>query len=198
MIGNSLDSRSKDIDNLIDMMVNAQKENGIKVTMTEALFDPNTKERINIFRRRKLEKEGVDLTKYGAVEKSCNKCNKCGEKTISNIERGIFVYNEDDLIDEEEGEYVCEYCTKIGYDSSYKPDICDTCDDCEGCTEYINGVCDGCQYSLLYNGGSSYGQISNENVSINSEDEVLFDEIENGGPDYEVEFPDGGFTIMNF
>lgn len=198
MIGNSLDSRSKDIDNLIDMMVNAQKENGIKVTMTEALFDPNTKERINIFRRRKLEKEGVDLTKYGAVEKSCNKCNKCGEKNISNIERGIFVYNEDDLIDEEEGEYVCEYCTKIGYDSSYKPDICDTCDDCEGCTEYINGECDGCQYSLTYNGGSSYGQISSEEIVIKSEDEILFDEIENGGPDYEVEFPDGGFTIMNF
>lgn len=198
MIGNSLDSRSKDIDNLIDMMVNAQKENGIKVTMTEALFDPNTKERINIFRRRKLEKEGVDLTKYGAVEKNCNKCNKCGEKNISNIERGIFVYNEDDLIDEEEGEYVCEYCTKIGYDSSYKPDICDTCDDCEGCTEYINGECDGCQYSLIYNGGSSYGQISSEEIVIKSEDEILFDEIENGGPDYEVEFPDGGFTIMNF
>ena len=198
MIGKSYDTKQKNIDNFIDMIVSAQEENGIKPTMTEALYDPTTKERINVFKRKQLEEQGVDMEEYG-LSSPCGSCKKKEEKHISNIERGIFVYSENDLIDDDEdGEYVCEYCTKIGFNSTYKPDICDTCDDCEGCVEYMNGECDGCQYSATFNCGSSYGQINEIDSVINSEDAELIDEIEEGGPDYDVEKPDGGFTIMNY
>lgn len=202
MISNKFDSRSKNIDTYIDMIRNAQRDSGITPTMQEALYDPVTKRRINIFERERLEEKGVDLTKYGNARSSgCTGCNKCkdGERKISNIERGIFVYNEDDLVDESDELYVCEYCTKIGYDSSYKPDVCDTCDDCEGCTEYISGECDGCGYSATYNGGCSYGEINSDNdYQMNTEDSQLINEIEDGGPDYEVKIPTGGFSIMNY
>lgn len=202
MIGKEFDTRSKNIDTFMDMISSAQRDNGIKPTMQEALFDPVTKRRINVFERARLEKEGVDLSKYGNSKKSgCSGCHKCdkGEKPMSNIERGVFVYNEDDLIDESDDMYICEYCTKIGYDNAYKPDICDVCDDCEGCTEYLSGECDGCGYSTTYNGGCSYGESNVEaEYQMNSEDSQLIDEIEDGGPDYEVMIPDGKFTIMNY
>lgn len=201
MIGSNFDTKSKNIDNLIDMLIDVQKENGIEPTMREALFDPVTKERVNRFKRKRLEKAGVDLTEYGETPSKCSGCNKgCkdGENHISNIERGVFVYNENDLIDEEEGDYVCEFCTKIGHKAQYQPDICDTCDDCEGCTDYASGSCDGCGYSVTYNGGYSYGQTSNVSTELKSEDSLLLEDISNGGPDYDVEKPDGGFTIMNY
>lgn len=203
MISKQFDSRLINIDNYIDMMKNAQEANGVTPTMREALYDPVSKHKINMFERARLEKDGVDLTKYGNSNKvgcsgNCNKCQQ-GEKKVSNIERGVFVYNEDDLVDETDETYICEYCTKIGYDSSYKPDICDTCDDCEGCTEYLSGECDGCGYSATYNGGCSYGEVSNDSdYKMNSEDSQLIEEIEDGGPDYEVKIPDGGFSIMNY
>lgn len=201
MISKNFDTRSKNIDTFIDMINNAQRDNGITPTMQEALYDPITKRKINIFERVRLEKEGVDLSKYGNSS-NCGNCRNCqkDEKNISNIQRGVFVYNTDDLIDESDDElYVCEFCTKIGYSSSYKPDVCDTCDDCEGCTEYISGECDGCGYSTLYNGGCSYGEVGGDNnYEMNPEDSQLFDEINNGGPDYEVKKPDGGFSIMNY
>lgn len=202
MIGKNFDNRYSNIDKMIDMLIEVQKENGETPTMREALFDPVTKERINVFKREKLEKEGVDLSKYGnndSVVNSCKGCNKC-EKGISNIARGVFVYSADDLEDDDdsEGEYICEYCTKIGYDGAYKPDICDTCDDCDGCAEYLSDTCDGCKYSVLYNGGSSYGETSDEDIQMNIEDSTLLKDVEEGGPEYEVEYPDGGFTIMDY
>lgn len=201
MISKSLDNRFSNIDKMIDTLIEVQRENGEIPTMREALFDPVTKERINIFRRERLEKEGVDLSKYGnndSVVNNCKGCNKC-EKGISNIARGVFVYSEDDLAEEDsDEEYVCEYCTKIGYDGSYRPDVCDICDDCDGCAEYLGDTCDGCKYSALYNGGSSYGESSDEDVEMRQEDSSLLEEVENGVPDYEIEYPDGNFTIMDY
>lgn len=198
--GKRLDTRSNNIDEYIDMMNNVKRENGIEPTMREALFDPVTKRRINKFERTRLELAGVDLSEYGNSSCSGN-CKNCKghDKHMSNIERGVFVYNEDDLVDESDELYVCEYCTMIGYDGKYKPEVCDTCTSCEECTEYMNGECDGCGYSPLFNGGSSYGELTNgvENTMCH-EDETLFEELEEDEPDYEVRYPDGGFTIMNY
>lgn len=193
MIGRNL-SQSNNIDDMIDLLIKVQKENGIEPTIQEALFDPNTKEKISKFRRRKLEESGVDLSDYGLN----TKCKECEKKRESNIARGIFVFNEDDLYDEEDGNYVCEYCTKISYDGSYRPDVCDTCTECESCTEFKSEECDGCQYSTLYNGGSSYGQVSDEEYHMNDEDIELFNELEEDVPDYEKELPDGSFSIMRY
>ena len=203
MISRSLDSRTMNIDAYIDMINNVQRENGIEPTMREALYDPVSKRRINMFERERLEKEGVDLSAYdnssNAGCKGCHKCQQEDMKTISNIERGVFVYNESDLVDESDEDYICEYCTKIGYDNKYRPDACDMCDDCDGCMEYLSGECDGCGYSTLYNGGCSYGEVSNGgDYSMSQEDSQLIEEIEDGGPDYEPKYPDGGFSIMNY
>lgn len=199
-IGRNFDQRSKNIDGLFDMLTEVQKKNGIEPTMTEALFDPVTKERINVFKRKKLEASGVDLSKYGEGNTKCKSCNKCEEKKMSNIERGVFVYNEDDLVDEEEGGiYVCEYCTHIGYDNAYRPEVCDMCDSCEECMDYINGECDGCEYSATFNSGRSYGELSTDTkITLNTEDESLIEEVKEDIPDYEVKKPVGGFTIMNY
>lgn len=200
MFSNNLNTRSANIDTYIDMLNNVKRENGIEPTMREALFDPVSKKRINKFERAKLENAGVDLSEYGNSE--CNRnCKHCKghDKKISNIERGVFVYNEDDLVDESDALYVCEYCIKVGYDGKYKPEVCDTCDDCETCTEYMNGDCDGCGYSITYNGGSSYGEITDgDENSMYPEDESIFEELDEDRPDYGVKYPDGKFTIMNY
>ena len=199
-VGRRFESRIKNIDEAIDMLVSAQKENGVTPTMKEALFDPITKERINKFKRKRLEKEGVDLSSYETSSCSGN-CSKCKPKSsISNIERGIFVYSEDDLVDESDAPYVCEYCTKISYDGKYKPEVCDTCDDCEGCTDYMSGSCDGCSYSNMYNNGMSYGEMTNQDMTsrLSSEDSLLIDEITDDVPDYKVHYPVGKFTILNY
>ena len=101
MIGKNLNLKGKNIDYLIDMLVETQKENGVEPTMHEALYDPDTNERINRFKRKKLEAQGVDLSKYGLKTKE-----KKSKSEISNIERGVFVYSEDDLFDETEGETI--------------------------------------------------------------------------------------------
>lgn len=202
MLNNGFSDNNANIDNVLDTLVDVQKKNNITPTLKEALFDPETKERINVFRRKKLEAQGVDMSKYDETVECSKKCPGCkkdkpDDEHKSNIERGIFVYNEDDLIDEEEGEYVCEHCIKIGYDGGYKPDICDTCDDCEGCTEYLSGDCDGCQYSTLYNGGLSYSQSTGQESTIDESDRELYDEIDDDFDD-EVKIPTGGFTILDF
>lgn len=200
MIGKRFDTRSKDIDVYIDMINEAKRDNGIEPTMREALFDPITKRKINKFERSKLENDGVDLTNYSNSSCSGN-CNKCKGHSdgISNIERGVFVYNEDDLIEESDEMYICEYCTKIGYAGKYRPEICDVCEDCDTCTEYMSGECDGCGYSVPYNGGYSYGEANNEeNNSMCPEDENLFGDLNGDRPDYEVKYSDGRFTVLNY
>jgi hypothetical protein len=190
-------TRTTDIDSMIDMLVEVQKENGITPTMTEALFDPNTKEKINVFKRKRLEEKGVDLTPYG-FNPACNSCKNKKKEDVSDIERGVFVYDANDMYVEVDGEYICEYCTKIGYDSAYRPDMCDTCNDCEECTEYMSNECDGCKYSTLYNDGASYGEATGEEGEINMEDSLLFEEVVEGRPNYDKERPTGKFTIMDY
>jgi len=194
-ISKAFEARSKDVDAVIDTLLEAQRENGIETHMRKALFDSKTKERINKFRRARLEAKGVDLSEYGAGDRS--KCANC-EKHLSNIERGIFVYNDEDLIDDSDEPYVCEYCVKVGFDSKYKPEECDVCEDCESCRDRINGLCDGCEYSITFN-GTTYGSLDDADVdvTIREEDQRVFDEID-GGPDYNVHYGSGHFTIMNF
>lgn len=199
-ISKAFDSRNQNIDNMIDALISIQKEHGIQPSMREALFDPNTKERINRFQRAKLEKEGVDLSKYNLhCNGNCSSCKKEDTHT-SNIERGVFVYSENDLVDEEDGDYVCEFCTKIGYDGKYRPEVCDTCDDCDGCTDAIAGECDGCRYSAYYNGGITYGVSTqqDENQFLSPEDSQIIEDLREEKPEEQIRYPDGGFSIMDY
>lgn len=194
---NEFSSKEKDVDAVIDSLLEVQAENGVKSNMRKALFDPVTNERINKFKRAHLESKGVDLSNYGDI--NCSRCGKCKDKPISNIERGVFVYSEDDLIDDSDEEYICEYCVKIGFDNAYRPEECDCCDACEGCREYQNGECDGCGYSILYN-GVPYSQVVGVGSSDSSpsQDADVYEEINSDVGDYDVHLPSGRFTIMNY
>lgn len=199
-ISRDFSPRNKNIDEIIDMMITTQEDNGVETHMRQAMFDPVTNERINKFQRNRLEQRGVDLSAYdNSACAGCSKsCSKKDEKPISNIERGVFVYNENDLIDESDEGYICEYCTKIRFDGKYLPEVCDICEDCETCMEYMNNECDGCEYSHVYNGMSYSAASGEESVqTMSPEDQLLFDEIQ-----YEseprVRYPNGKFTIMNY
>lgn len=198
-IAKDLDAREKNIDRAIDMLLAVQKENGIESNMQKALFNPTTKARVNRFQRARLEKDGVDLKPYGLD--SCNGCGKCEKEKISNIKRGVFVFDDEDLYDDEDSEepYICEYCTHVGYDDAYKPECCDICDDCETCREYINGECDGCGYSRTFN-GTSYGFTSEQTVTdtMNTEDSMIYNELDEDIPDETIHLPDRKFSIMNY
>ncbi len=190
-----LDLRQRNIDLVIDTLVKTQEENGIHSNMTKVLFDPNSGQRINKFQRKRLEEKGVDLSRYKGSD--CSKCNKCDSKK-SNIERGVFVYGEDDLIDDDDdSRYICEFCTNIGFDGKYRPEECDMCEECEACNDYIHGECDGCGYSVLYN-GQPYGSLDDSDVDTDSinERQRLLDELEQN--DSMIHYPSGGFSVMKF
>lgn len=192
-----LDSRDKNIDNIVDALMKAQQDAGLETHMREVIFDPSTNERINRFQRARLEREGVDLSVYGNVHSGCSGCGKCGEKPISNIERGIFVYDENDLLDDSDELYICEMCMSVGFDQKYRPEVCDSCEECLSCSDYLRGDCDGCGYSTVYNGGR-YGTVQNVAVERNEEDERLLAEIDNDLDDSKVHYPSGHFTIMDY
>ena len=194
MISNAFETRKNDVDAVIDTLIKAQQDSGIETHMRKALFDPKTNERINKFQRARLEAKGVDLSDYPGNESKCKKC----EKHLSNIERGVFVYNDEDLIDGSDEPYICEYCTKISFYNRYKPEECDVCEDCESCREHMNGECDGCEYSITFN-GTTYGSLDDADVDVTmkEEDQRVFEEIDSG-PDYTTHYGSGHFTIMNF
>ncbi|MCM1220944.1 MAG: hypothetical protein NC548_41305 [Lachnospiraceae bacterium] len=194
-----LDEKEKNIDRAIDMLLAVQKENGVESGMQKALFDPTTNARINKFLRARLEQDGVDLKPYGV--ETCGGCKGCQKKELSNIKRGVFVFDEEDLYDDEESEepYVCEYCNKIGYDNAYKPELCDICDDCADCREYVAGECDGCGYSRTYN-GTSYGLTTEQTVvdTMNPEDSKIYNELDEQIPDEVIHRPSRKFSIMDY
>lgn len=192
--GRRFANRDVNIDKMIDTLMDVQSQNGVTCTMKEALFHPNTSERINVFRRKHLEKQGkLDELQPLSRTKSDNK--------TSNIARGVFVYDANDLEVDSDEPYVCEFCSLIGSDGVYRNDTCDLCDECEKCADYRNNQCDGCEYSILFNGGYTYGETHNvsvEDTSIN-EDKLLFDEFTQD--DTEVKTSKNTkerFSIMNY
>lgn len=199
-IGNKAFS-NLNIDEYMDALIDAQRNHGIKPTMVEAMFDPSTGRRINKFERARLEKSGVDLSNYVNGKSSCSgNCNKCNEKQLSNIERGVFVLTRNDLPYEEDDQpYICDYCLEIGYDGKYQPDKCDFCNQCDDCVDSMNGKCMGCMYSTFYNNGLTYAEV-NEDVetSYNAEDELLVNDISENAPEYEIRKPLSGFTVMDY
>lgn len=145
---NGFTSRFNNIDAMIDILNEEKRKNGVKTTMERVMFHPNTNERMNRFQKKIYEKNPLNQKLV-----NLKKEEEPSEKPISNIERGVFVYDQNDIIDEDSSlPYVCEYCTQIDYTNRYRPDICDLCDSCETCNYYTNNECDGCEYSVTFNG----------------------------------------------
>lgn len=193
--GSRFSDRDINIDNMIDTLLDVQKQNGIENTMREALFHTRTSERLNVFRRKRMEANG-QISEYLPLSNS-----KPESKEVSNIERGVFVYDRHDLEEVTDEPYVCEFCTLIGAEGEYRSHICDLCDECEKCTDYRNNECDGCEYSILYNGGSTYGEVHDiqDTKALSAEDEALLCEITKEDEDVKTsKDTKEKFTIMNF
>lgn len=193
------------IDDLLDVYVRTQKENGM---------DPHMKE-VDVI----IDNDGkVVRDKFGHYEESHEKkkpCQECAhpcmatttEETVPWYMRnrmGLFGEDASSELedDEDDGPYICEYCSEIGFKKEYKPYICDTCTACESCTEFESQDCDGCGYSK-YRTGQFYSQVlakSGDQSYLDEGEQELIDEIQSGDyeDDDEVRNPNLSFTIMNY
>lgn len=190
-------SRSRNIDQFLDSLIEAQEQNGgVRTHLRKALFDPYTNRRINCFERKRLEEQGVDLSSYSDADGEVVK-----KKDVSTLPllRGVYAISEEDLCPEEDDFYICEYCRQIGRDNKYRPEVCDMCTCCEQCSEAMADECDGCSYSTYYN-GTTYGEANQEEVEPVEFDETLDAKVihQLNEDCKKPRRPDGGFTIMKY
>lgn len=131
------------IDTLLDAVTKMQESEGIETTFKEI----GTKA------------ETDDSIKETNKQSCSHNCKTCGSNCNTEQEpkekktgflKPFSTFVDDDTDDAEP--YICEYCETPGYNRRYKPEICDTCTQCEACTEYVNGECSGCEYSVIRDG----------------------------------------------
>ena len=119
------------------------------------------------------------------------------KKRVGLFERG-FVNFYNGVFGDEEGddndEYICEYCTDLGYGSKYKAYLCDNCTKCETCSEFSNGSCDGCSYSRTRTGRLYSESLSVDQIVDADDLEIINtkEEKQNGRRKF------GGFSILNY
>lgn len=96
--------------------------------------------------------------------------------------------------DDDNDEYICDYCTELGYNQKYKPYICDNCTKCESCSEFLNGSCDGCTYSKTRT-GRLYSESLTKDQIVDSDD---LDILEESGSTVNHRKPMGQFSTLNY
>lgn len=198
------------IDNLLDVYVRTQMENGIDVGMKEVNVEIDNDGHVI---RDKFGHHGQE-TKSKSCDGSCGGCGDHHEKSVKKDDSSVPWYMRgkmglfgedasselDDELDAGDGKYICEYCSDIGIKKEYKSYICDTCRACESCSEYDGGDCDGCTYSM-YRTGELYSKelAKNGDTSYLEEDEKeIIESIEERNFDDRVKDFDTSFTIMNY
>ena len=150
------------IDKLCDVLVATQEESG-----KDAQFK----------RKGYGEESDSDDVKRPCNCKSCDKsCNDDGNKENPFSALIAGVYGEDD---DEDDFYLCEYCDALGYRQKYDAARCDSCTLCESCSEYDDGECSGCSYSV-YRDGIYYRDRVDSSDILDSEDSDLFRKLESG------------------
>lgn len=173
------------IDSMLDVYVNAQKEAGMDPGLEECEFEISNKG--DIIRKKPI----VDKEDEPEQKKCPGSCNKCGKDSKEKDDDkgfempwyfknklGLFedsMSSEIETNDEDDEVYVCEYCSDIGYKKEYKPYLCDTCNVCETCPEYSSEECSGCEYSV-YRTGRTYAQeLSDrgEDVPLDDDEQTL-------------------------
>lgn len=180
-------------------------------TRTGKVLDPEEDREIPVIPRMsgaKSEKSHVRMTKSASeIDCPCKKSqdiepkeNSDSENTrkrrLSLFERGFDnfyngIFGDED--DDDNDEYVCEYCTDLGYTGKYKSYICDNCCKCEGCSEFMNGTCDGCSYSRTRT-GVLYSETLGLDQIVDPED---LDIIQKGKETEHVRREFGGFSILD-
>lgn len=194
------------IDNLLDVFVQTQREHGVDVGMVEVdvHIDDDGKVTRDKFGHHTAKKQ---------KKNPCSACNSSCEKSMGGGEAPWYMRNRMGLFgedaseeveienDEDDGVYICGYCNDIGYKKEYKSYICDTCHACENCSEFESGDCDGCTYSM-YRTGEFYSKelAKKGDHSFLEEGETgIISSIEEGDFDDEDErMPDHSFTVMNY
>lgn len=163
--GIDLTNNFLNIDKLCDVLVTTQKSNGEEISFKERTYDDEEPE------KPKTSKES-----------ECHGCGKPCHKENDNPTRNRFIgllEDDDDDDDDEDDFYLCEYCDSLGYRQKYDASRCDSCSVCESCTEYEEGECSGCSYSIYRDGTYYRDRISAEEL-MESEDTKIFRELESG------------------
>ena len=205
------------IDSMLDVYVNTQKESGIDPGLEECEFEVSNKG--DIIRKKPIvdDEPTKEQEKKEDGEKCSGNCKSChcdGEDKSDKFEKPWYLKNklglfedsmspeiEDDEDDDET--YVCEYCSDVGYKKEYKSYLCDTCNVCETCTEYANEECSGCGYSV-YRTGRTYSQEMadrGENIPLDKDEQELIDysnHPETFEEETEIRDIDNEFSIMDY
>lgn len=108
--------------------------------------------------------------------KTCDRCNKsCENKNTDKkkIDFSIHGLYADAPDDEEDSEYICEWCDALGYKRKYKPEVCDNCSRCESCQEYDDEECSGCSYSRFRDGSYYRDKLSDEDLFSKEDLDIL-------------------------
>ena len=167
---NDLISNFINIDTLADVLTVAQEMEGIEPTFKVAKVDDNGNKT-----RKAVECKETKHDKCKACHASKPK-DKTGD--IDSIDWDLvaspFDYTSDD--EDDDTDYICEYCDSLGYTQKYIPDVCDRCSVCESCTEYQTD-CDGCSFSV-FRDGHYYRDKLSESDLVDVDDLDKFNEIE--------------------
>ena len=160
------------IDSVMDSIVAAQKAAGEEPTMEIAVVDRFTGKKYRRFQKRSAKEE----ESYQESKRMLSTMTRPEEPKISPD-------GEVKEEDENDGLYICEYCTKLKcplgqvvpkYDSS----ICDNCTECAECVEFAEYECSGCSYSR-YREGVPYSELVSADKVLTDHDMETFKEIDN-------------------
>lgn len=183
------------IDNLLDIVCSAQEEANKPVTLKEAKY--------NMMGMKIKSDEAYkddDKETAGCSKSSCRGCpSKCGKTSPKERDEDYNIwdpankYTSDD--EDDDDEYICDYCNRIGYGLKYSPDICDECNECESCGKYAREECDGCSYSI-WRDGKRYGDKLSMEDTLSEYDIAIINELsdELREPKYE-RLTSTGFTV---
>ena len=116
--------------------------------------------------------------------KQCN-CSKCDKEchknndpiTLTNPPKlHEFEVDDEDPFGDDDDVYTCDFCSALGYDNAYTPEVCNSCRKCESCEQYATGECEGCGYSV-YVDGKYYSEKIPESELFNEDELKKFDSL---------------------
>lgn len=213
------------VDTMCDVLVTTQNEMGQNPSMKEAEFDKSGNKIRRFKRNYDgdvidtrtgevlsndskpiipvLSKEFQKITKLRSSDSECPHKQKPSssndtKKKIGLFERGFVNFYNGEFGDDDEDdddEYICEYCTDLGYTGKYKSYICDNCTKCETCSDFINGKCDGCTYSRTRT-GHLYSDTLTVDQIISSDDLEIIESMEDDDSSGRRSY--GRFTVLDY
>lgn len=177
------------IDTIFDAIVEEESLRGKEPSLELAVFDVDTGEKYRRFQKRSEEEEERYQLSKGTTERK--------SETTPISESGKAEWDAAHK-KEEEQIYLCEWCSKLGYQKKYNPELCDTCDICASCNEFEHYECSGCSYSR-YRTGKPYSEMVSIDNLLSEEDQKVFSAIRNKEYNNDGCYVyEGSFSIKDF